>query len=236
LSKQVKLKIDGEYVTAEAGQTVLQVARANGKFIPALCFIEGLKGLGACRLCLVEVTGIGRLLPACTTPVQDGMSIVTTSPRLAECRKMIMELLLSERNHICSVCVSNGNCELQALAAELGVTHVQFPYRYPKLPVDASHERFVIDHNRCVLCNRCVRVCREVEGANTWGLISRGVNAMVAADLNEPWGESQSCTNCGKCFEACPTGAIAMKGKAVGENAKRRDRIARLVNARGGAQ
>ncbi len=204
-----------------------------GKFIPALCHMEGLKGVGACRLCLVEVAGVNRLLPACTTPVKDGMAVSTNSDRIAECRRTILQLLLSERNHTCAVCVSNSNCELQALAAELGVTHTPFPYRFPKLPVDASHERFVIDHNRCVLCGRCMRVCRDVEGANVWNFVSRGINVMIAAELNDPWGDSDTCTNCGKCFEVCPTGAIAMKGKAIGEPSKSAGRITHLVAARG---
>ena len=89
---------------------------------------------------------------------------------------MILELLFAERNHVCSVCVSNGHCDLQTLAQKLGMTHVRFPYRYPKLPVDASHERFVLDHNRCILCTRCVRVCDEIEGAHTWDVMARGVD------------------------------------------------------------
>ena len=92
-------------------------------------------------------------------------------------RRLILELLFSERNHICSVCVSNGHCELQTLAQTLGMTHVHFPYHYPKLPVDASHERFVVDHNRCILCTRCVRVCDEIEGAHTWDVMGRGIDA-----------------------------------------------------------
>jgi bidirectional [NiFe] hydrogenase diaphorase subunit len=130
---------------------------------------------------------------------------------------MILELFFSERNHICSVCVANGNCELQSLAQELGMDHVNVPYLHPKLPVDASHERFVIDHNRCILCTRCVRVCDEIEGAHTWDLMGRGINARVITDLNESWGESESCTSCGKCVHVCPTGALSEKGHAMAE-------------------
>ena len=103
---------------------------------------------------------------------------------------MIVELLLAERNHICSVCVANGHCELQDLAAAAGMDHVRFEYQYPLLPVDVSHERFGIDHNRCILCTRCVRVCDEIEGAHTWDVAGRGRNSRVITDLNQPWGEA----------------------------------------------
>jgi len=232
--KQLKLKIDGEYVEATQGDSVLDAAKDAGKFIPSLCHVKGLSGVGSCRLCMVEVAGVPRPLPACTTPAQEGMVISTVSEKLTKYRRMIMQLLLSERNHVCAVCVSNGNCELQDMATRLGVTHSDYPYRYPKLPVDASHSRFVLDHNRCILCTRCVRVCAEVEGANTWNVVSRGIHSMVAADLKQDWGDSDSCTLCGKCVQSCPTGALAIKGKAVEEMTKHTDTVSRLAAARGG--
>jgi bidirectional [NiFe] hydrogenase diaphorase subunit len=218
----VTLEIDGQAVSARGGQTVLEVARENEIFIPALCHLEGLTPVGACRLCLVEVKGQRKLLPACITTVAEGMEVTTNSERLAGYRRMTLELLFSERNHICSVCVSNGNCELQTLSQKLEMTHVQFPYLYPSLPVDASHERFVADHNRCILCGRCLRVCDEIEGAHTWDVMGRGLDCRVITDLSQPWGKSESCTGCGKCVHVCPTGALSEKGKSVAEMSKRR--------------
>ena len=216
------LKIDGRDFSARPEETILDVARQNKIFVPRLCELEGLSTVGACRLCLVEVKGSNKLLPACVTQVEEGMEVTTDSERLAGYRKMIVELLFTERNHICSVCVSNGNCELQFLAQKLGITHVHFPYRYPTEQVDASHDRFVIDHNRCILCTRCVRVCDEIEGAHTWDVMGRGIDAKVVTDLNEPWGSSETCTSCGKCVHVCPTGALFEKGRAVSEMHKRR--------------
>ena len=233
MAQQISLRIDSQLCTATQGQTIFEVAKANDRYIPSLCHMEGLSSPGACRLCLVEVAGVGRLLPACTTPVQAGMSVATDSDKLAHNRLMALELLFIERNHICAVCVSNGHCEMQSLAQTLGMTHVRFPYNYPKLPVDASHPRWVLDHNRCILCSRCVRVCDEIEGAHVWDIAARGINSMLVAELDKPWGEAASCTNCGKCVQVCPTGALVEKGHAVEEMTKRRGIVSELSVKRG---
>ena len=216
------LKLDGRDVSARADETILQIARQNGIFIPTMCELEGLSSPGACRLCLVEVKGSNKLLPACLTHADEGMEVTTNSERLVNYRRMIVELFFTERNHVCSVCVSDGNCELQALGQKVGLTHVHFPYRFPSEQVDASHGRFVADHNRCILCTRCVRVCDEIEGAHTWDVMGRGIQSHVVTDLHEPWGSSASCTGCGKCVQVCPTGALFEKGRSVAEMHKRR--------------
>lgn len=215
------LKIDGKDVTASAGQTILEVARENGVDIPVLCFVEGLSVWGACRLCLVEVVGSNKLLTACATAAAENMEVVTNSERLHRYRKTILEMLFAERNHFCAVCFSNGHCELQAMAQKHGLDHVHLLYRYPKLFIDSSHDRFRKDHNRCILCTRCVRVCDEIEGAHTKDVQGRGISSMIIDDLNQPWGESETCTACGKCVHVCPTGALTEKGTAVGEMVKK---------------
>jgi bidirectional [NiFe] hydrogenase diaphorase subunit len=216
----VALKIDGRDVSGRADESILDVCRENKIPIPTLCYLEGLSGWGACRLCLVEVKGSNKLLSSCVTKVTEGMDVTTTSPRLEKYRRMIVQMLFSERNHVCSVCVSNGHCELQGLAQKMEITHINIPYRYPKLPYDASHDLFRLDHNRCVLCTRCVRVCDEIEGAHTWDVAGRGVESHVIIDLDQPWADSTSCTNCGKCVRVCPTGALTRKGTGVAEMEK----------------
>ena len=234
MPKRISIRIDGELVSTTEDKTILEAARDAGRRIPSLCHMDGLADVGACRLCLVDLGGGGRLVPACTTPAQEGQAVITNSPRLAAYRRVILELLLTERNHICSVCVANGHCELQALASAHGVTSVRFPYRYPNLPMDLSHSRFVVDQNRCVLCTRCVRVCAEVEGAHVWDIKGRGIYSRLISDLDQPWASASSCTDCGKCVQSCPTGAMAEKGRAVEEmvktpwqvsNAARRKRV-----------
>jgi len=232
-SRVVTLQIDERDASARDDQPIIDVAREHGIRIPKLCYVAGLSQYGGCRLCIVEVEGTSKLLPACTTRVTEGMRVHTRSPRVDEYRKMILELLFAERNHVCSVCVSNGHCELQALAQELGVDHIRYPYVYPKLPVDASHSRFVLDQNRCILCTRCVRVCDEIEGAHTWDVMGRGTNCLVITDLAQPWGESESCTSCGKCVHVCPTGALSEKGHSVAEMSKRRQFLPYLTMMRG---
>ena len=206
------LIIDGQEMSARRGQSILEVARENDIDIPTLCHIDGLGDVGACRLCLVEVKGSPKLFPACVTTVYEGMEVTTESERLQRYRKGILELLFAERNHTCAVCVANGNCELQTMAQKQGLTHVRLAYRNPDLKVDVSHERFTVDHNRCILCMRCVRVCAEVEGAHVWDVMGRGEACTIISDLNEAWGDS-SCTRCGKCVQVCPTGALYDKSK-----------------------
>jgi bidirectional [NiFe] hydrogenase diaphorase subunit len=216
------LTIDGTEVAGADGQTVLDVAREHDIDIPTLCHLDGLSDVAACRLCLVEVGGSGRLLPACATLVAEGMQVIAHSLELAEHRRTVVEMLFVERNHICAVCVANNHCELQDLAEHLGVDHLELPAVDPDVGVDASHPLFALDHNRCVLCTRCVRVCDEIEGAHTWDLQERGLASRVVTDLGTPWGESPTCTSCGKCVQVCPTGALFEKGRSVAEGAKHR--------------
>jgi bidirectional [NiFe] hydrogenase diaphorase subunit len=226
------LTIDGKLVTASEGQTILDAGRDRGIRIPTMCHLGGVADVAACRLCLVEIEGSNRLVPACVTRAAEGMVIRTDSQRLREYRQMIVELLFAERNHVCAVCVANGHCELQEAAVAMGVDHVRFDYLYPNVGVDLSHERFGIDHNRCILCTRCVRTCDEIEGAHTWDVAGRGHNARVITDLDQPWGTSETCTSCGKCVQSCPTGALFTKGVAVAESRRDPDILAFLVNAR----
>jgi bidirectional [NiFe] hydrogenase diaphorase subunit len=226
------LSIDGKMVTAREGETLLQVAREAGVRVPTLCQLDGVSDVGACRLCLVEVEGWRRLAPACVTHAQEGLMVHTQTPRLHEYRKMIVELLFAERNHVCAVCVANHACELQAMAVSLGMDHVRFDYLQPALEVDVSHRRFGLDHNRCILCTRCVRACDEVEGAHTWDVCGRGTSSRVITDMNQPWGESKTCTSCGKCVQACPTGALFWQREGVATIDRDRSIVAFLVNAR----
>jgi bidirectional [NiFe] hydrogenase diaphorase subunit len=231
--KVVTLSIDGYDVSGRDDESILQVAREHQLSIPTLCQLDGLSVVGACRLCVVHVEGTPKLLPACTTLVTEGMVVRTTSDRLAGYRRMIVEMLFSEGNHICSVCVSNGHCDLQSMAQRLGIDHISLPYRYPRRGVDASHERFAFDANRCILCTRCVRVCDEIEGAHTWDVLGRGIKSQVVTDLHQPWGESTSCTSCGKCVQVCPTGALFSKGTSAGEMVKHREFLVYLSEMRG---
>jgi bidirectional [NiFe] hydrogenase diaphorase subunit len=212
------VQIDGRPVAIEAGATLLDAAQAAGVVIPTLCFLSGLSPVAACRLCLVEIEGSEPLAPACIIPAQEGMVVHTATPRLQDIRRTVVELLFTEGNHICSVCVANGHCELQNLAVAVGMDHSRLPYRYPERTVDLSHPLFGLDHNRCILCTRCVRVCDEVEGAHVWDVGWRGEHCRLISGMDEPWGAVDACTNCGKCLEVCPTGALFAKGASSGDH------------------
>ncbi len=226
----VKLIIDGVEITVPEGTMILKAAKENGLIIPTLCNLDGLSPYGGCRLCLVEVHGTPKLFPACTTPVSPGMEITTNSDRLKEYRKMAVQLLLAERTHICSVCVADEHCELQAMANQFGVDHVMFERKFTKDDIDSSHDFLVIDRNRCILCTRCIRVCDEIEGVHTLDLKLRGKDSQVIMDLDEHWGNSCSCTSCRKCAKVCPVGAIYIEGEPI-EHTKRKD-IAEFIMAR----
>lgn len=228
----ITLTINDTAIAIEEGATILQAAKEAGVYIPTLCHLDGVSDTAACRLCLVEIEGMNKLSPACVTTVTEEMVIHTDTPKLQDYRRMTVELIFAEGNHVCAICVANGNCELQNMAIEVGMDHSRFPYRFPKREVDLSHEFFGIDHNRCILCTRCVRVCDELEGAHVWDVAYRGAECKIVSGLSQLWGTVEACTSCGKCVDACPTGAIFHKGMTTAEERKDSEKLEFLAAAR----
>ncbi|HVP20678.1 MAG TPA: molybdopterin-dependent oxidoreductase [Anaerolineaceae bacterium] len=216
----MKVTINDKMIEVPQGTTVLQASRLAGFDIPTLCDHPALIPYGGCRLCLVEVQGARTLQPSCTLPVNDGMVVKTESEKISAARKFVLTLLFSERNHFCPYCqVSGGDCELQNAALKEGMGNWPLPPNWQRYPVDASHEYFVIDHNRCILCRRCVRACGELVGNFTLGFEERGAKSFLVADFGVPIGQS-TCISCGTCTQVCPTGAIidrvsAYRGKVI---------------------
>jgi formate dehydrogenase major subunit len=220
MSDMVTLTIDGQEVTVEAGRTILEAAESAGIQIPTLCHHPALAPIGACRLCLIEISKFQPLYPACAYQVVDGLKVETRSKRVEKARRFVLDLLFSERNHYCMYCEMSGNCELQDLGYEYGLDHWVYPTYTERFAVDASRGYFLMDQNRCILCRRCVRACDELVANHTLGVRQRGARTMISADLDVPFGES-SCISCGTCLQVCPTGALIDKRSAfmgVGHN------------------
>jgi formate dehydrogenase major subunit len=209
----ITITMNGQKVSARPGQTILRAAQAAGIDIPTLCHHPALAPIGACRVCLVEVAGQRTLQPACTFPVADRMEVQTESPKVVRARKFVLELIFSERNHFCMTCEMSGGCELQDLGYRYGLDHWTYPTYTQRFPVDASPPHHLLDHNRCVLCRRCLRACAELVANHTLDLRLRGANTMLTADMDVPLGES-TCVNCGTCVNVCPTGALIDKRSA----------------------
>ncbi len=209
----VNITMNGRKITVESGITVLKAARQAKIDIPTLCDHPALSAVGACRICVVDIKGQRNLQTACTFPVSDGMEIETESPAVIKARKLVLDLLFSERNHFCPYCEMSGSCELQDLGYRYGIDHWAFPTYTKRFPLDATNKYYLVDHNRCVLCERCVRACEQLAANNTLGLSQRGSETLIRADANMPLGES-TCISCGSCAQVCPTGALFYKRSA----------------------
>ena len=203
----ITLEINGRSAEAEPGEMLLAVLRRAGINVPTLCRLEGLPPTGACRMCVVEVEGQRGLVPSCAFPVAPGMKVSTHSPRAVQARRTIVELLLANHPDDCLYCVRNQDCELQQLAAELGVRHRRFAGQRIRQTVDGSSPSIVRDPAKCILCGKCVRVCEEVQGVAAIDFIGRGSKTTVGTVFNEGLNVS-SCVNCGQCIVVCPTGAL----------------------------
>ena len=211
--QQVTLVIDGRQVTVAAGTSVLRAATESGVNIPRLCATDSLEPFGSCRLCLVEIEGRKGYPASCTTPVEQGMQVRTQSPRLQELRRGVMELYLSDHPLDCLTCAANGDCELQEMAGVVGLREVRYGAdgaNHLHSGKDESNPYFTYDPSKCIVCNRCVRACEEIQGTFALTIAGRGFDARVAAGQEQPFMASE-CVSCGACVQACPTATLQEK-------------------------
>ena len=216
-SEYVQLDIDGQSVTVPQGTSIMRAAVAAGVSVPKLCATDTLKAFGSCRLCLVEVEGRRGYPASCTTLVAEGMKVRTQSDKLAELRRGVMELYISDHPLECVSCPANGHCELQSMAELCGVTESRYGLageRHAELAKDASNPYFTFDPNMCIACSRCVRACDEVQGTLALTIADRGFASHVSASQGEAFIDSE-CVSCGACVEACPT--VALSEKTIAE-------------------
>ncbi len=203
----ITLEVNNRPIQAEPGESLLTAMRRAGINVPTLCNLEHLTPTGACRLCVVEVEGQRNLVPSCAFPVAPGMKVQTHSPRAVRARKTIVELLLANHPDDCLYCVRNNNCQLQSLAAELGVRQRRYFGNHRQYHADMSSASIVRDPAKCILCGKCVRVCEEIQGVAAIDFLKRGSHAHVGTAFDQGLNVS-SCINCGQCILACPTGAL----------------------------
>ena len=209
-AEKIRLKIDGRDVEAPAGINLIDAAGLAGVHIPNLCYLKGMKGIGACRLCLVEVEGMKAPLTACTTKAKDGMIINTKSGKIEEIRKFVIDLLLSMHPLDCMTCTKAGVCTLQKYAFEMGIKESSFTRKKNGYPTDEANPFIKRDPEYCILCGRCVRVCKD-QGTNVLEFMGRGVGSRVITPNDKPLQESE-CTFCGSCIDVCPVNALLEAG------------------------
>jgi formate dehydrogenase major subunit len=208
--EEVTLTIDGEDISVPAGTTVLRAAAMAGINIPKLCATDSLEPFGSCRLCLVEIEGAKGLPASCTTQVSEGMQVKTQNKRLADVRRNVMELYISDHPLDCLTCPTNGDCELQDMAGTVGLREVRYGYEgenHLDAEKDKSNPYFTFDPSKCIVCSRCVRACEEVQGTFALTIDGRGFESKVAASQDQPFLDSE-CVSCGACVQACPTATL----------------------------